>query len=159
MGGACSPQPAAPVPSPFGASLGAIARERGRFADTFYRALLQRAPALRSLFRTDLEAQGRKLTEALAMLVAAHDRPAVLVPVLRALGARHHRYGARPFHYRVAAEALIEALAAVHGAGFTPELRAAWLGLFRRVACEMIAGGAEVAAAPVRTSRAAPARA
>lgn len=76
-------------------------------ASLFYMRLFELDPSLRPLFRGDMEEQGRKLMDMIAVVVVNLRRPDQLVPSMRALGARHTRYGVRDEHYETigAAEA------------------------------------------------------
>ncbi len=62
---------------------------------------------------------------------------------LRALGARHVAYGARPEHYPVVGQALIAAMAEVAGDAWRPGWSAAWAAAFDVVAGAMLDGARE----------------
>jgi hemoglobin-like flavoprotein len=49
-----------------------------------------------------------------------------LVSALKKLGARHHKYNIDQFHHLIVGQALIDTLAAAHGADFTEEVRDEW---------------------------------
>jgi hemoglobin-like flavoprotein len=67
-----------------------------------------------------------------------------IVPTLRALGARHVAYGAKPEHYLVVGEVLIASLAEVAGEAWRPEHELAWAAAFALVAEAMLSGAAAV---------------
>jgi len=113
----------------------------------FYRRLFTLAPELRPLFRTDIEKQAAKLTDMLSLLIAKLDRPASLEAELLELGARHVAYGVKDEHYEVVGRALLDMLAEVCGAAFTPEVRAAWTALYDSVQSAMRRGAASKLAA------------
>jgi len=56
-----------------------------------------------------------------------------MAPILRELGRRHVRYGARPEYYPHVGEVLIETMAARLGDRFLPQMREAWAGAFRQI--------------------------
>jgi nitric oxide dioxygenase len=64
----------------------------------------------------------------------------VVEPFLVRLGARHARYGVRPGHFDVAAEALLWTLEQGLGEAFTPEVREAWTAAWKVMAAAMTAG-------------------
>lgn len=109
-------------------------------AATFYRRLFELEPALRPMFRGDLEGQGRKLVEAIGMVVGALHRFETLRPTLQDLGRRHALYGVRDRHYDTVAAALLWTLAQGLGDAFTPDVRDAWAAAYGQVADEMKAG-------------------
>ena len=122
-------------------------------AATFYRRLFELEPALRPMFRGDLEGQGRKLVEAIGMVGALH-RFESLRPTLRDLGRRHALYGVRDRHYDTVAAALLWTLAQGLGDAFTPDVRDAWDAAYGQVAAEMKAGASAWKLSPLaRTSR------
>jgi hemoglobin-like flavoprotein len=55
-------------------------------AALFYQNLLEADPALKRLFRSDMEAQGRKLTQVIGAAVGMLDDLDRLVPILQDLG-------------------------------------------------------------------------
>src|SRR5215471_4091236 len=82
----------------------AIAREA---AQLFYDRLFAIDPALRPMFRGDLEEQGKKLMQVLATGVGALRRPEAILPALEELGRRHAAYGVTDDHYTTVATALL----------------------------------------------------
>lgn len=108
-------------------------------AALFYARLFELDPALRSLFRGNIEEQGRKLMSMLAMTVASLDRLDSLVPAIRALGARHNHYGAIEEHYASVGAALLWTLEKGLGPEFTPAVASAWTQTYTLLANIMIA--------------------
>jgi len=106
----------------------------------FYQRLFAAAPAVRPLFHTNIETQAKKLTDMLAAAISLLERPGELESVLYRLGARHVEYGAKPEHYPVVTQALLDMLAEVMGPEFTPSLRGAWSELLHVVSNAMLAG-------------------
>ena len=81
-------------------SFAAIAPRGHQLTEVFYRNLFADYPAVISLFSgVDMGEQRKKLLASLKLAVENLRRPAVLVPALEAMGARHVDYGAREEHY------------------------------------------------------------
>lgn len=109
----------------------------------FYRRLFEIDPALRPLFKDDIEEQSRKLLEMLAVLIAMLERPLGLELELKAMGLRHAGYGVKDEHYATVGRALLDMLAEVLGKSFTPEVREAWTALYGAVESLMKEGAAQ----------------
>jgi hemoglobin-like flavoprotein len=109
----------------------------------FYRRLFEIDPGLRPLFKNDIEEQSRKLLEMLAVLIAMLERPLGLELELKAMGLRHVGYGVKEEHYATVGGALLDMLAEVLGAKFTPEVREAWTLLYGAVESLMKEGAAQ----------------
>jgi nitric oxide dioxygenase len=124
-------------------SFAGAAADPGELARVFYERLFAAAPELRSRFSTDAAEQERKLGLELQAIVGRLDRVDELVDRTQALGMRHVGYGARPGHYQLVGAALLDALGAVLGARFTPEVAAAWRYAYNLVAEAMQHGAAE----------------
>lgn len=107
-------------------------------AAVFYGRLFALDPSLRTLFRGDMQAQGRKLTTMLGTVVTQLHQFDRLLPVLAALGARHRGYGVADAQYATLGAALRWTLEQAFGAGFTPELRDAWAAAYALLASSMI---------------------
>lgn len=112
-------------------------------AALFYDNLFAAQPALRPLFKADLQTQGERLMTMIGAAVAGLDDLPALVPVLRQLGARHARYGVRDEHYDVVGAALLKTLSQGLGDEFTPAVREAWTGVYGLVAATMMAAARE----------------
>ena len=117
----------------------------------FYQRLFVLDPSLRAQFRGDIDAQGRKLMQALQFAVASLDQPDTLVPALEAMGQRHVRYGVADAHYDTVGEALLATLSECLGSAFTREVMDAW-GAFYAVVAGAMQRGALVATAPALSS-------
>jgi methyl-accepting chemotaxis protein len=111
----------------------------------FYQRLFAVAPQVRPLFQTDIESQSRKLLWMLSELISIAEKPEEFRAALHQLGARHVRYGARPEHYPVVVQCLLDMMAEVLGSEFTPNLRAQWAALLQTVAAIMLEGAANAA--------------
>ena len=115
-------------------------------ATLFYAKLFAADPALRALFRGDMARQGERLMTMIGAAVGLLERPHALLPVLRALGARHAGYGVRDAHYASVGTALLQTLDEGLGAAFTPQVRDAWTALYGVVSRTMMEAAAMEAA-------------
>jgi hemoglobin-like flavoprotein len=113
-------------------------------ADLFYNRLFEIAPQVRALFSDDLGEQKRKPMAMIATAVGGLHNLDALVPAVKALGARHVGYGAKPQHYAVVGEALLWTLERGLGEAFTPEVRESWTKVYGTLSAVMQAGAAEV---------------
>lgn len=99
-------------------------------AALFYQNLFEEDPALKPLFKGDLQAQGKKLIEMISVAVSKLTELHVLIPVLQNLGKRHGGYGVQDSHYDTVAAALIKTLEQGLGDDFTPETKGAWVEVY-----------------------------
>ncbi|MCA9300010.1 MAG: hypothetical protein KDA28_13145 [Phycisphaerales bacterium] len=119
----------------------AMLRERGHvLGTTFYARLFDSNPELRPLFTSDLEAQARKLVDALEAVVRNLEAPEANQAMLADLGRRHVAYGARPEHYEVVARLLVESMAEVLGSDIDARTLDEWRQAIDLVSRQMIAG-------------------
>jgi hemoglobin-like flavoprotein len=114
-------------------------------ATLFYGRLFDLDPALEALFKGDMVEQGRKLMQMIGVAVKSLDRLEQVLPAVCALGARHAGYGVREKDYDTVGRALIWALRKGLGDDFTPEVEAAWAGVYAALARLMKAAQAEAA--------------
>ncbi len=114
-------------------------------AELFYMNLFAADPALQGLFRGDMQQQGERLMAMIGNAVGLLERPHVLMPVLRTLGARHAGYGVVDGQYDTVGGALLKTLEQGLGAAFTPEARMAWTACYSFIAEAMKAGAREQA--------------
>jgi hemoglobin-like flavoprotein len=112
-------------------------------AKLFYERLFELDPELRPLFRTNITEQGRKLMQMITAAVRGLDNMPALLPVLQDLGRRHVKYGVRRKDYDTVGAALLWTLEQGLGAGFTPQVRAAWTTLYSVLASVMQAAATE----------------
>lgn len=96
-------------------------------AAIFYRKLFELDPALKSLFRSDMKEQGRKLMAMISVAVTGLTRLETIVPAVQDLGRRHVGYGVKDKHYDTVATALVFTLEKGLGDAFTPEMKDAWV--------------------------------
>lgn len=116
-------------------------------AAIFYDKLFELDPSLRPMFRGDLTEQGRKLMQMLSFAVSSLRRLEQIVPAVEDLGRRHAGYGVRDQHYSTVAAALLWTLEQGLGAGFTAEVKEAWVAMYGIVTSAMQRGAAQVACA------------
>lgn len=127
-------------------SFAVIAPDRDHVAAIFYDRLFKLDAALRPLFTTDLAEQGKKLMSMLGLIVRSLENVGGLVPVLEAMGERHHSYGVRHEHYDTVGAALLWTLETGLGAGFTAHVRESWMAAYRLVSETMKFGARRAAA-------------
>lgn len=103
-------------------------------AEIFYGKLFEFDPSLKPLFKNNMKDQGKKLMAALKLAVKSLDDLNGLVPVLENMAVKHVDYGVKVEDYTPVGNALIQTLEAGLGDDFTPELRAAWVEVYRTMA-------------------------
>ena len=106
-------------------------------ATRFYTRLFEADPALKRLFRGDMQDQGRKSMAMLTFIVDSLGRMQEIVPSLRSLGSRHAGYGVRDEHYGTVGATLLATLEGALGPRFTPEVRSAWMAALEALAGTM----------------------
>lgn len=107
-------------------------------AAAFYDRLFTVDPALRPLFKGDMQAQGAKLMMAIGTVVASLDRLEAILPTVQQMARRHVGYGVQDSHYATVGGALLDTLASAFGNDFTPELRDAWATAYGTLSGAMI---------------------
>lgn len=121
-----------------------IAPLAGVVADMFFDRLFYLAPSVRRMFPRDMREQKRSFTVMMATTVQNLDNLDALVPLARALGARHRRAGVTTGHYEIAEEALVWALERGLASDFTAPVELSWRRAFGLLAAAMKAGGREI---------------
>ena len=99
-------------------------------AQLFYEKLFALDPAVKSLFKSDLRDQGRRLMSMITSAVNGLSNVPALVPVVQELGRRHGKYGVTPAHYETVGTALLWTLQQGLGDGFTPDVKTAWTSVY-----------------------------
>lgn len=122
-----------------------VERQSHVAALVFYQRLFELDPALRPLFKTDIELQAGKLIDMLASALSLLERPGDLTSILEDLGARHAGYGVKTEHYATVGMALLAMLENVLGGDFTAETRRAWTDLYGLISETMLRGAAHAA--------------
>ena len=96
-------------------------------AKLFYQKLFELDPELKSLFKGDMDEQGKKLMKMIATAVNALDRLDEIVPAVQDLGVRHVSYGVKDKDYDTVGAALLWTLKQGLDDMFTPEVEEAWI--------------------------------
>jgi hemoglobin-like flavoprotein len=117
-----------------------IAPRGAEVVDDAYARIFAVAPALRELFPVDMTRHKRSVLAILILVRRSLRDVDRLMAKLRALGARHVAYRARPEHYDVAVAALVDAMAFVAGDEWTLEYQRAWTAALKAVTEAMIQG-------------------
>jgi hemoglobin-like flavoprotein len=126
-------------------SYGALSGRLDELVDVFYRRLFETYPGVRPMFPVDMARQKGHLAASLALVCKNLSRLDLLEEPLMSLGASHVRYGARPEHYPIVRDTLLDALGEVAGASFTAELRRDWAAALNEVAAVLLRGAARAA--------------
>jgi hemoglobin-like flavoprotein len=121
------------------ASFAKVAPIAEQAAALFYGRLFETAPETRALFHGDMTIQGRKLMDAITMVVTNLGDLGAVVPVAQELAKRHVGYGVRPEHYAPVGAALLWTLQQGLGGDFTAEVGAAWATAYGALSGAMIA--------------------
>jgi len=119
---------------------------RDTAAELFYNRLFTLDPAVKPLFKGDMQAQGRKLMGMIATAVNALDKLDTIVPAVQDLGRRHAGYGVQPAHYDTVAAALLWTLGQGLGDAYTKDIEQAWVAAYTVLATTMKNAAAEVPA-------------
>jgi hemoglobin-like flavoprotein len=106
-------------------------------AALFYGKLFEIDPSLRSLFKGDMQEQGRKLMSMLNTAVVSLSNLDRLLPLVQELGRRHSKYGVQHKDYEAVAAALIWTLNEGLGPAFTDEVKQAWVATYTVLATTM----------------------
>jgi|HubBroStandDraft_1064217.scaffolds.fasta_scaffold17935_4 hemoglobin-like flavoprotein len=107
-------------------------------AATFYRRLFELNPSLAPLFKSDMELQGMKFMEKLAVAVMGLEDLDSIASLVETLGRAHAGYGVQASHYATARDALLWALEDRLGAAFNAQLRSAWAAAYDTISTAMI---------------------
>lgn len=129
-------------------------------ASLFYERLFELDPSVRPLFKNDMREQKKKLMQTISVAVDGLASVEKLIPVLKALGARHAGYMVEDRHYDTVGEALLWTLKEGLGDAFTAEVKRAWQEVYGVLARVMKQGATEAGAkaeTPLRFTVATPA--
>ena len=107
-------------------------------AEIFYQTLFELDPALKPLFKSDINEQGNKLMVMLDTAVKLLNSPEQLVPAVQKLGQRHIAYDVHPQHYDTVGAALLKTLEVGLADAFTSEVKQAWTEVYQLLAETMI---------------------
>jgi NAD(P)H-flavin reductase/hemoglobin-like flavoprotein len=142
-GGGGSDDAAAALVATIRSSFALLAPRADELARRFYAVLFARAPQARAMFPVDMQVQRNRLLGALVQIVQMVDRPDDLVPFLRQLGRDHRKFGVVAEHYDAVGAALLDALGALAGPAWTPEVQSAWATAYGVLADAMRAAAAD----------------
>lgn len=115
-------------------------------AELFYGKLFSLDPPLKSLFKSDMKEQGRKLMAMISTAVNGLTRLEAIVPAVQELGRRHVKYGVKAKHYDTVGSALLWTLEQGLAEAFTPEVKDAWASAYGVLAKTMKDAAAAVPA-------------
>ena len=107
-------------------------------AALFYDRLFSTDPALKPLFKGNMEEQGKKLMTMIGVAVKGLDKLDTIVPAVQKLGARHKDYGVKPADYDTVAQSLLWTLGQGLGDAFDGDTEAAWTAAYTILATTMI---------------------
>jgi hemoglobin-like flavoprotein len=113
----------------------------------FYTRLFKENPALRHLFKGDMEEQGQKLMSTLNVVVSNLEDLNQVIPAVQQLGQRHGGYGVKDEYYELVGNALMWTFRQTLGSEFTTETEEAW-----QTAYNLIANAMKEAARPVEAA-------
>jgi hemoglobin-like flavoprotein len=109
----------------------------------FYRRAFDATPALSAMFTSDPRVQRERFAAELNEIVRSIRSLDSFASRVRALGARHHRYGVGAAHYRLMGDALVASLAAALGADWNQEVEDAWVMAYNLTSETMMMGAVE----------------
>ncbi len=118
-------------------------------AELFYGRLFEIDPSTKSMFKGDMNEQGRKFMDTIEIIVNGLSVPEVILPVVKQLAQRHVGYGVKDEHYAKAGAALFWTLERGLGEDFTPDVREAWTEAYAFLTDVMIEASHEVASKSV----------
>lgn len=114
-------------------------------AELFYGKLFELDPELKSLFKSDMKEQGRKLMSMINTAVNSLTALEQVVPAVQAMGRRHVGYGVKDEDYDTVGAALLWTLGQGLGDAFTDEVKEAWTVTYTVLANTMKDAAAEAA--------------
>lgn len=106
-------------------------------AALFYNRLFETTPAVKPLFKSNMQEQRRKLMQMLEVAVNGLERLEAITPAVQDLGKRHIAYGTLVEHYDSVGAALLWTLEQSLGADFTLEVKQAWSDVYTLLATVM----------------------
>jgi hemoglobin-like flavoprotein len=110
-------------------------------AKSFYQRLFEAAPDVRPLFPEDMTRQREHLAASLALVARNIEHMDILEEPLMLLGVQHIDYGARPRHYLIVRDVLLEAIAETLGPEqWNEQLRSDWYDALSLIIALMLRG-------------------
>jgi len=120
-------------------SFEALAPRGADIVRAFYQRLFERHPEVQEMFDSERQdEQEEMLLAALVSVVGMLRDPGALQEALADLGRLHERIGAKPEHYPVVREVLLEVMAEFAGDLWNDELQGAWSGALSQISQIMI---------------------
>jgi len=117
-----------------------------QFVASFYENLFTHYPETQALFaNTNMAKQQDHLLSTLILVIDNLRNPEELRETLKAMGARHLRYGTLKEHYPVVGTELLKTFESYLGDAWTPEVKQAWIEAYEAIAQEMLEGAEEAA--------------
>ncbi|TFE66761.1 hemin transporter [Methylacidiphilum sp. Yel] len=104
----------------------------------FYKRLFEVEPNVRSLFRENIEKQGRKLIDVLNWIVLNLQDIDTALDAAKELARRHVKYGVEVEHYPLIGHTLIWTLGKIIGKEWNKELEQTWIKAYEALAQVMI---------------------
>jgi hemoglobin-like flavoprotein len=126
------------------ASLDLLRARGGEVVHRFYAKLFEQFPGVRGMFPADMASQEREFIETLVAIVELIGEPDRLRPRIEELGKRHATYGARPEHYPLVCNVLIETLRETSGEAWSPQLETEWSQALLLVSESMLIGAGQL---------------
>jgi nitric oxide dioxygenase len=114
-----------------------IKLQQGYLAEAFYRTLFRNAPAARDLFPEEMSGQMDKFSDMLDFLVNNLSTPWMFTGKIKRLGRRHVNYEAKPEHYELVGDALIQSIEDMAPRALTDAEIAAWEKAYRGISTMM----------------------
>lgn len=106
-------------------------------AQLFYGRLFELDPALKPMFKGDMEEQGQKLMRMISIAVDNLDKLDDIVPTIQDLGVKHLDYGVKNADYDTVGAALLWTLGQGLGEAFTTAVMSAWADVYGLLAGTM----------------------
>ena len=116
-----------------------------QMTEGFYRRLFESQPEVRRLFPTDMAKQREHLAASLAIISRNIIHLDILREPLMELGAQHVGFGARPEHYPVVRDTMLDAIGETLGEVWTESLRDDWSAALNEVVALMLRGAVTAA--------------
>lgn len=106
----------------------------------FYKHLFEIDPALRGMFKDDIESQGGKLMAMLVTIITSYDRLDSVQTEMQELGELHVDFSVKPEQFEPVGEALIRTFEERLGDKFTSEVKEIWGRVYDRISEMTIVG-------------------
>lgn len=108
------------------------------FFNTFYGRLFDVHPACRSLFKNNIQTQGKALAKIISFLLSSGAEPAKLHVALNDMALRHVTYGVKAHEYGIMGEVLLHSLAKCVGPSFDEATINSWVRIYCMVITHVV---------------------